>query len=87
MSTRNAAGFYLAVTVSHRRQHECVHQRLPNTHTVAVLMQPASVWHFQQKLAASKNAGKPTHCPRKPTRQKATLTAIHLYFPITRSFP
>lgn len=79
--------FSLAVSASRRRQPWRVQQRLLNTHAVAKLMQPTSAWHFQQKLAASKHSWKPTHCPRKPTRQKAALAEIRLYFPTARSFP
>lgn len=52
-----------------------------STHAAAARTPPASTWHFQHKLVASKHAGKPTHCPRKPTRQKAALAEIRLLFP------
>lgn len=52
-----------------------------STHAAAARTPPASAWHFQHKLVASKHAGKPTRCPRKPTRQKAALAEIRLLFP------
>lgn len=65
--------FALAALASQRRQSRCVQRRLLNTHAVAMLMLPASAWHFQQKLAASRGAEKPTHCPRNPPRLRELL--------------